>query len=329
MKAVRIIMAFLIVIGVLGIIYYLTGREYFAGDLYHYKGDSNISIEQLGLLASEHSTGYQGDITVHRLENSVEVRIVYDFYTSNVYDFLPVLPFSYLDTPIINDLYPKPILYAVGLGGIALLCFIAMNRMNTSTKNKVSYALLNGTWHLVHPRSLIKQPKSVGVYIPNLVESANIEYEKAGILAYRTWKRKGNYLFSAGRGQTCWQSRILLSDKPPSDNNENGVYAVRLGAPDQISDDYFDSRIIGLVSLTGVWHEHADGVVRAESCEILHLFMSHLEKNIAPALSSLYGVPITIKDKPINSYSEWIFSANGMKCLQHNYQIIKGGKNGN
>lgn len=329
MKVVRIIIAFLIVIGTLGIIYYLTGREYFTGDLYHYEGDSNISIEQLGLLASEHSVGYASDVIVHPSEDSAEARVVYDFYASNVYDFLLVLPFSYLDTPLIDDFNAQVFLVIIGSIGIVLILRLLLGRMSTSLTDKVANTLENGAWYLMHPRSLIKQPKSTPIYIPNLAESANIEYEKAGILAHRTWKRKGNYLYSSGIGQACWQSRVLLSDKTPSDDNENGVYAVRLGALDTISDAGFDSRIIGLVSLTGVWHEHADGVIRAESCEILHLFMSHLEKNIAPAISSVYGVPVTIKDKPINGYSEWIFSDNGTKCLQHNYQIIKGGKNGN
>jgi len=313
---------------VIGSYYYLDGKEYLAGKEHHYIGTSTVSPDEFIILADAKNVLPFLSITeITSLENGL-VEITYDFFSTEDYHFIITAPFSYLDTKFLYLMYEarKGFLYLGGALLIFLLVYIILNKYPLKIKDGENKAA-NVAWYVTHPRYLFNRKTATPLYSPQIETDIKIYPQDAGIYAVRTWKYKSGYLYSTGLGQARWENKILLTDKPLSENNESGVYSCRLGVVSYAFE--FIKGIIGIVSLSGEWFEHADGVLRAESCEILSLIVSHYHKPVASVLSSTYGVPVVVADNPINAYMNWLFSENGTVCLKHNAEILKGETDGN
>lgn len=184
-------------------------------------------------------------------------------------------------------------------------------------------------WFIAHPLSLVRKNKPPQtLFPPNITNEAKIDVVKAGIIGVRAFKflPKDGYLYSAGIGQSCWKTKTLLSNKIPTDKNGNGCYAFRTVI---INDLVYVKQVMGIVSLRGEYREHADGVIRAEQCEILHLIVDNYYEKYATKLSQYYGVPVTVTDNTLKTYNDWISSENGIECLRHNSKMLKETEYGN
>lgn len=321
-KIVNWCMLFLVVVGGLSIWYYLDSEEYLVGELKHYIGTSVVSQGEFVLLAENKSLPMYSVTEITLLENGL-VEVTYDFFSTDGYSFLVVAPFSYFDTPIVNTLYEVRYgLYFLAGGAIIILIISKLLNSYYAKEKDAGHKLANAAWCILHPQFLFSHQQTSQVYSSQNPTTLEINPKGVGIYATRTWKYRKGYLYSSGVGQARWDTRVLLANKFPMENNENGVYALRLGVTH--SDWEFMKHILGIVSLSGEWLEHADGVLRAESCEIISLIVSHYYKAVALELSSTYGVPVIVADNPINTYLNWLYSENGVECLRHNADILKG-----
>ena len=315
---------------VASVLYYFTGKDYLEGDRLHYLGTSNVTESQVVELGTMLPIGgVYGKVSNLEIQENGLVQIDYDFYSYDEVSFLVVAGFSYFDTPIVYTIKQDGAFYLKLLGFITLFVFgwFLINRYNQKAPGVATRKILNIMWHVGHPKYIVKAKEAVGKYQPQVSSDINIKLNEQGILCSRTWKYKKGYLYSIGVGQSCWETKTLLANKNPEDDNHNGIYADRLGVI-FITEADFIKDIIGIVSLKGDWCEHADGVLRAERCDIVHLIISEYHRPVANEISAVYGVPVTISDTPINTYLDWLLKDNGLACMIHNSKII-GGSSGN
>lgn len=333
-KAIKTISYFILFLAILavgfGFYYYLDGKRYFAGEEKHYVGKSEISPSELAMLSERYTIGgeYSWIKRPIRTEGG-ELEIEYDFYTDEDYPFLFVAPFSYLDTPLMNTLKALDWGYILGFIVFLIIVIVVVYYADKygDNKNFVRRAE-NILWYVAHPKFIFDKNCVVGNILPSLADRIDIPRDK-GIYAIRSWKYKSGRLYSVGAGQVCWESNVLLADKPLAEDNHSGLYSNRLGIVNTSDSGAFIKDILGIVSLTGDWYEHADGVLRSESCEMLFLVVSEYHRAVAGMLSSFYRIPVMVADNPINEYINWLSSKEGLYFLKHNARIIKGGKNGN
>ncbi len=304
------------------VLYYVDGRDYLSGKERHYVGTSTISADEFVILADNRSLPFSSVSEIEVLENGL-VEITYNFFSADDYSFLTAAPFSYLDTRVANSLYDaRNSFYTLAVSAIILLAGIRLLRHCPIKVEDATQKIENAAWYMMHPLSLLHRQQAPLAYSSQIQTTVEVTPKAAGIYATRTWKYRKGYLYSSGWGQAQWGNKVLLADKIPAENNENGVYALRLGVTQ--NDWEFMKHILGIVSLSGEWLEHEDGVLRAESCEIILLIVSHYHKAVAFELSSTYGVPVIVANNPINTYLAWLYSENGVECLLHNANILKG-----
>lgn len=90
--------------------------------------------------------------------------------------------------------------------------------------------------------------------------------EAEGMVGIREWYVTDGRLQSIFVGSHLWQE-FNKSDEVPTKSNRHGLYAV--GYHSNILKPRISYDAIGLVDLTGIIEEHADGVLRAEEARIL------------------------------------------------------------
>ena len=305
-------------------LYYLDGKDYLKGDRLHYLGTSNVTENQVVELGTKLPIGgVYGKVTNLEIQENGLVQIDYEFYSDESYSFLAVAEFSYFDTPVVYRIKQDGAFYLKLFGFIGFVGFISLliNKYNRKAPGVVSKKIMNFMWHVGHPKYIMKAKEATGKYRSQVNSDINIKLNDQGILCSRTWKYKKGYLYSIGIGQSCWETKTLIANKNPDDDNHNGVYAERLGVVSVAEADFIKD-ILGIVSLKGDWCEHADRVLRAERCDILHLIISEYHRPVANELSSVYGVPVTIADNPINTYLDWLLKENGLACMIHNSKIM-------
>lgn len=306
-------------------IYYFYDKDYLEGEERHYIGTSNVTEGQVvELLGANVTVGSMyGQVSQFEILEDGIIEITYDYYSEGIYPFLVVAKYSYFDTPLVNNIKEEMgvLLALVGCFAFMALAFWWINkRPSTNEPSKFSRGAFAAMWYLMHPKYIIGAPKAIGQYPPQMLSPLNIDLNDQGILCARTWKYKDGYLYSTGIGQSCWKTSTLLANRNPEENNENGIYATRLGA---MGSNEFLTDIIGIVSLKGEWCEHADGVLRAERCDILHLIVGKYHQSVSSLLSSVYGVPVTVSDNPTNKYLDWLMKENGVACMAHNLKIME------
>lgn len=324
----KIAFALVVMVVCFSVLYYVDGKDYLSGKEKHYIGTSTISADELVILADTRNVLPSYSVTEIKKQDYGKVEITYDFYSEDNFSFLTVAPFSVLDTNIINVLYGARKQWAI-LGVIAIGFIVGLKFYNlyiASAGNFVRIKVENVMWYILHPHQWFIRKEAPRLFTAIIEQDVNVQPESSGIIGVRTWKYKNGYLFSSGFGQSRWENKVLLANKIPTTANENGVYACRLGVIN--AEWVFLQHIIGIVSLTGEWLEHADGVVRAESCEILAIIISHYHKPVADVISSTYGVPVVVAENPINKYLAWVAGDNGIACLKHNGRILKGEADG-
>lgn len=328
-RAFRILCGIFIMAVFLLIMYYFTGQEYLEGNIRHYIGESVVTESHLAELSEHMSIGgvYSSVSMTERIDGGF-VSIEYDFFSDEIYTYLRAAPFNYFNTPALYTIVEmdNPIYVLIFMFVFIVLWVVAsMGWGKFVLTDRTKRKAMNVMWYMMHPKHIRKRSATVGYYPSQIHSSVNVEMDDLGIVCTRTWKYKDGLLYSSGIGQSRWETKTLLANKTPTDTNENGVYAVRVG---HLGIQGFITDILGVVSLKGDWCEHADGVVRAERCDIMHLIVSEYHRPIASNLSAIYGVPVTICNNAVNTYLDWALGLNGIACMKHNYKIT-GGNNGN
>lgn len=321
-KPIQILLLIAICLFIIYFVFHFGAKDYLDGKLHHYSGSSEITPEQVAILGQEVTIGGEyADVDYLEILENGNVKVDYDFYSEDSYLFLNSLEISYFDSPIANTLLENKTLWLSMLGTIIVVIIlwrlIGEKDLSDGAKRKIAHV----AWYLMHPKYLGKHQEAKGLYSAKIALDINVSLNDLGIICTRTWKYKDGYLYSAGIGQACWETKTLFANKNPDEGNENGVYASRLGV---IKYDWeFTKDIIGIVSLKGEWYEHADGVIRAERCDILHLIVSEYFRPVADKLSSVYGIPVTVAGNCLNKYLNWLLKENGLACMVHNSKIME------
>jgi hypothetical protein len=131
------------------------------------------------------------------------------------------------------------------------------------------------------------------------------------------WKIERGKLKSVVQ-DTVWDKNTFNADsKNLKENGVEGIYAYRIGSLMRYS-----GIVMGIVEMQGQYYYHSD-IVRAENCVIKCLFMSKGRMNLAKVLSNKYGVKVLLGDRKEQAYTDWLFSQNGLECLQHNFKLLE------
>ena len=327
-KIFKIIGVLLAIIIAAGILWYMLDGDYINGELKHYVGYSIIRDKYAVELVSSHRSPL--DLISFKSLGNGFTSVEYEFYSEDEYDYLHQRVHSFTDSPIvyyiINDSDVHFNIGAVLCFIILLVCVYVIDKKYGLKNLDIPFIISNAFWYLLHVRLLFKDKGNIEKYRNRdtvITDKIKIKPEKHGIICIRTWKVKDGHLYSTGIGQARWDTSVLIADKIPQEDNYNGVYAIRLGADYGYMD--FCSNILGVVSQQGEWIEHADGVVRAEYCEILHLILSKRLKTKADKFRATYGVPVTVTSSTIKSYHQWLYSNGGISCMLHNLSILNKG----
>jgi hypothetical protein len=299
---------------------FYTGMDYLQGKSYHYLGTTELHDSQIPeLIRSAINDIGITPVKFHESDKT-NLTVTYDFYSPKEIIYLEKSEYSFFDTPYIHSLGKTNFSGLLFLFGVIILFSYFLGSAN----RKAQVVRSNILWGMYHPFVFLKRnrpPQSL--YVPVVTGKVNISHDKAGIIGVRAFKylEKDGYLYSAGAGQSCWNTKTLVSNKKPTEKNSNGCYAFRLVI---LNEQVFVKLTMAIVSLKGDYCEHADGIIRSEHCEILHLIIDKYYEKYASKLSQYYGVPVTVTDNTLETYSDWLSSENGIQCLKHNTEVLKG-----
>lgn len=312
-----LLLGFFVVLAVM--VNYSTGKEYLQGKQYHYVGISEATDNQTIFLIRNFALDKSINENIYFISSLDDgnISVSYNFYSSKEISYLSKKQFSYFDTPFLSNIPITALMIYFVVLSITIWIFSSSNKKSIVIKS-------NLMWGIYHPFTYFKKNKPpTTLFAPEVTNTINIKHNKAGIIGVRSFKylEKDGYLYSAGAGQSCWKTKILEANKIPTDKNSNGCYAFRLVI---LNEAVYVKHIMAIVSLRGDYCEHADGVIRAQQCEILHLVIDEYYAKYATKLSQYYGVPVSVTDNTIRTYSDWLSSENGVECLKHNTEVMKG-----
>ncbi len=157
-------------------------------------------------------------------------------------------------------------------------------------------------------------------YTPQILDRLVLPDTVRGIVAIRQWTWMEGVLTSRNQ-KYIWTSSKMLSDKVPLKNNQNGIYAYQLGSLVPSWPHH-----IGIVEMLDHIEVHADGVVRAEKCKILVIIVNWGHARWAREVSSRYNIPVYSGNYPAQIFREWLLGPDGMKWLNHNYNLLHATK---
>jgi hypothetical protein len=324
------ILGIFVIFGLFLFFNYMGSLEYFQGREFHYAGTSNLTAVQSAQFVSDYpDVGYDSNISKFKLAEDGTVGVEYDLYSAKEWGFLEKREFSFFDSPIVG--YTKELLSGEYFTSfpvlgiiVALVCFgiyTLFPNFTASVVRSIRLSAVKDGYSISSKK--IQKIKAQAQYSPRITNEIDIKLTRKGVICNRTWAVKRGFLHSTGNGNLSWKSGVIFADQVPNEENQNGVYAVKL--PECVGSEF----LIGIVSITGEWLEHADMVVRGNCCEILHILLSKGLSDRAELISSYYGVPVTLCDDTRVSFYDWLISENGIECQRHNAKISKEVKCGN
>lgn len=281
----------------------------------HYIGEEIVTIDELVIVLQSDETlaPKYNKITA---EEDGSLKFTYDFYSQEDYEFLNKNERSFGDSVFIYSLkrsLTSDSTIFVALAGIAffVLYYYAMYR-----RGKVNKFATN----LIHRYERHRDKKMTLVDKYNIAANpSDIKSNGSnGIIAVRSWKVDSKGTLTSIVQETKWNGNELKSDKNPDKDGVRGIYGYRLGANIKQS-----STVMGIVELNGRYEYHPDGIVRAEHCKMLGFFMSNGLERTAKFISNKYNTPVYLDESSEVAYLSWLYSEEGQKALQHNYELLK------
>jgi hypothetical protein len=281
-----------------------------SGYSYHYKGQSYVTANEYAELASD--TKVDGVTQSTLIQTKLGLQFTYNFYAKTHYSFLQSVPIgsSYIDNAYIQSLRTANWegVWVVLVLGLALLYWVSVNQRKTiNATKKFKRLLLKWQYSAV---KLLSGPTNVVANIKDLT----VAY--SGVIGVRSWRYSNGKLRSLVQN-VDWKQSSVVADAIPDKVNFAGLHAYRLGAPTtQVGD------IMGLVEMRGKYEHHPDGVVRAENCQVLALFISNVSPKFAAYLSVKYKVPVYMAEDARQGYMSWMFTSAGLNAMKHNQELL-------
>jgi hypothetical protein len=304
------ILGMLMFVAALGVV------SYYKQPLIHYVGQTNVTPEQYVSLDSyDEPLKPKSSPYSYLVKNTDGVlTFYYDFYSSKDFGFLAKTDGGILDNRAYYTFISSLTSTFRGWGIIVYLAVMLVAYILIVRKRR---QITRGMRQLVHWWEKQSDRKYQFVDSHYITSAPNLDYGD-GILCVRSWRVDKKQLKSLVR-ETAWKDSQLTSIKNPSQNDYNGIHGCRLG-----SNVWQKSTVMGIVELRGKYAYHPDGVVRAENCKILGLFISNGYQKLGRILANKYQVPVMFDDSPIEGYLHWLYSDNGQKGMQHNFELLKG-----
>lgn len=289
------------------------------GNQIHYKGKTVLTAEQYVDVVKGANVIPTEDNFLTESENG-DLVFTYDFYSTESYTFLVNRGLESKFTRMLNtvggSLYEGRFAIGAWFGLIiGVLIFVKVRKLS-------QHKIISFVRRIIAQLEKWNDRRCKDVPFAQIktAPTLNLIYNAQGILSIRSWSvnRHGD-LKSIVQG-TKWDSKEFMADKNPGKDDDSGIYAYRLG-----SNIKQQSTVMGIVELDGKYEYHPDGIIRAEHCKILCLFISKSYQKLGRLLSNKYAVPLFFDDTPEIAYLHWLYSEVGQKSLQHNYELLKGG----
>lgn len=280
--------------------------------LYHYIGKTVITPEQYVELAVNNVSN-DGQATLTQVDIGLSLK--YDFYSSKSYDFLSFSDTKgFWDTPDVNTLRTA-FSSTSGMVVASIVICIALLILGYRYQRRV----LDSAMGLYRAFLRLKYRRLKGLSGGVVIDLINSfpQADCKGIIAVRSWRCSSKGVLTSLVHSVIWKKTALEADALPEKANFSGVYAYRLGAPATQQGE-----VMGLVEMRGRFWYHPDGVVRAESCNILCLFLHNASDKLSQHLSVKYGVPVCTANTSDEAYVSWLFSKQGLQGLQHNMELL-------
>lgn len=286
----------------------------------HYKGTSEITSGQYVQIMDRVSI--RGDDNFIVLGDKGEVSFTYDFYVFDAttrYDYLKKTDGGVWDTPLFYRTGQAFQDMLSGISGITLLVLmVAFGGFYFLVKRKPRsvYRFFRRIRH-DYQRWQYRRLEEAGGDV--LADAGLLDIgDGKGIICVRTWRIDKHFNLQSMVMDTVWGGRELEAGGRPKHDGYDGINAYRLGAQIEYRD-----KVMGVVELDGHYNYHSDGVVRAEHCRIIGLFMSSGHSRLGNHLSHKYGVPVFFDESPVEGYYKWLYSDNGLRAMKRNNEILR------
>jgi hypothetical protein len=191
----------------------------------------------------------------------------------------------------------------------AILIFVGIKRLGRASRSAAPAA----------PLSTNSTSPSAVKYAPRVLDNLVLPDTIRGLVGIRQWTWNGSILTSRNQ-KYIWTSGKMTADRIPDRNNNYGIYAYQLGS--MIPPWHHH---IGIVEMLEHIEVHSDGVLRAEKCKILAIIVNWGNSAWAREVSSQYHVPVYIANYPQTAFRRWILGPDGMKWLNHNFNLLQDG----
>jgi hypothetical protein len=166
------------------------------------------------------------------------------------------------------------------------------------------------------PATLYAAKISIPAYPPQVLDKLVLPDTVKGLVGIRQWTWNGSTLTSRNQ-KFIWNSNKMLADSIPNKSNNYGIYAYQLGS---LIPAWYHH--IGIVEMLEHIEVHSDGVMRAEKCKILAIIVNWGNSVWATEVSSQYHIPVYISNYPGLAFKRWILGPDGMKWLNHNFNLL-------
>lgn len=276
----------------------------------HYVGEMPISVEQYKKITDNVELNKEKNYITPTAEGNI---LTYDFYSISKIDFLAVKPYTFVDSAFVNmirKLIQDKFFIFMAIVYFTIYYFATYRR-------GWLYKVATKIRHYTEKQSDKKIPLLNFHRVVATPAEIKTDGER-GILAIRSWGVDKKGVLKSLVQNTKWEGNTLKTDKLPYKENTKGIYGYRLGV--NLSQK---GEVMGIVSLDGEYSYHAEGIVRAEHCKILGFLMSKGLERTAKFISNEYNVPVYLAESAEVAYYDWLFSAEGQKALQHNYELLK------
>ena len=282
----------------------------------HYIGQTTVTPEQYAEVASDGNTMSPKYNTLSIVDGGFIFK--YDFYSKKDYGFLNKNVKSLADVQFIHNLKLEFSGGSLWLVVVFIILFGVFYYYASNKRGKMQKFIT-----AMNHRAERKRDKKIPV-----TENANIIAKPSdiklngnqGIVAVRSWKVDDKGVLTSIIQNTKWNGNEIKADKNPDKDGVKGIYGYRLGANIKQS-----STVMGIVELNGKYEYHGEGIVRAEHCKVIGLFLSKGLERTARFLSNRYNVPVYLDENSEVAYLSWLYSEEGQKALQHNYELLKDG----
>ena len=295
----------------IGIIVILAVITVLQKDSYHYVGKDIITLEQYEEITANIELNKKSNYITPTAEGDL---LTYDFWsTVDQFDFLDLKPYAFTDSAVFTAAKEvglnSPFPYLIG--GYLFVWYLV--NYKRGWVNKIAVKIR----HYFEKRADKKIPLMGNHRLVTTLAGINADGEK-GIIIVRSWGVDKKGVLKSLFQNTTWDGKVLTADKNPNKDNPKGIYGYRLGVSIKQQ-----GKVMGIVALEGEYSYHAEGIVRAEHCKILGFLMSKGFERTAKFISNKYNVPTYLDESAEVAYYNWLFSEEGQKALQHNFELLK------